>query len=441
MRSHTTAIPIRRSRRHPFVNNNAGDKSSRVPRRHKDERVIIIAPVGQDPVAIADLLQTRGFETQILQGLDECSRQITESAGALLLTEEALESARGSFFLDVLKAQPSWSELPLIILTSGNESHRTRLLDLAATAAGTVTLLERPITSLTLMRSVQVALRSRRRQYEVRDLVTQLATLNQTLEQRVVQRTAEAVERARQLRLLSAELSLAEERERQRVAQLLHDDLQQMLMGARLYLRALGKAKNAAKQSRIIKEIEEMLKRSFNLTRSLSVELSPPVLHESGLAAALEWLATQTRKHDNVQVNVEADSSANPKAVDVSVFLFRAVRELLLNALKYGAGSPVHIAMTSAGARKLRIVVADRGPGFDPDALDPQQTGAGGLGLFNIRQRMTSIEGELQIESAPGHGTQITLIAPRAKRPEEADAASIGSAFASPVNLGARVRA
>ncbi len=416
MRSHTTAIPIRRSRRRSFVNNNAGDKPSRVPRRHKDERVIIMAPVGRDAVAIADLLQTRGFETQILQGLDEFSRQITESASALLLTEEALESARGSLILDVLKAQPSWSELPLIIFTSGNESHRTRLLDLAAAAAGTVTLLERPVSSLTLMHSVQVALRSRRRQYEVRDLVTELATLNQTLEQRVVQRTAEAVDRTRKLRLLSAELSLAEERERQRIAQVLHDDVQQMLMGARLYLRALGKAKNAAKQSRIIKEIEEMLERSFNLTRSLSVELSPPVLHQSGLAAAIEWLATQTRKHDNVQVNVEVDSSANPKAVDVSVFLFRAVRELLLNALKHGNGSPVHIAMTSAGDRKLRIVVADRGPGFDPDALDPEQTGAGGLGLFNIRQRMTSIQGELQIESAPGHGTRITLIAPRAKR-------------------------
>ena len=415
MRSHTTSIPIRRSRRYPLVNNDARDKSSRVPRKHKDERVIIVAPVGQDAVAIADLLHTRGFETQICQGMDKCSRQIMDSAGALLLTEEALESARGSLLLDVLKAQPSWSELPLIILTSGNESTRIGLLDLAAEAAGTVTLLERPISSLTLMRSVQVALRSRRRQYEVRDLVTQLEILNQTLEQRVVQRTAEAVERARKLRLLSAELSLAEERERKRIAQVLHDDLQQVLMAARLNVRVLEKIKSATERNRILKQIEEMLERSFNLTRSLSAELSPPVLSESGLAAALEWLAAQSRKDYNVQVSVEADSSANPKAGDVSVFLFRAVRELLLNALKHGAGSPVHIAMTSVGVRKLRIVVTDRGPGFDPDTLGPHQTGRGGLGLFNIRQRMTSVAGELQIESAPGHGTRVTLIAPRAR--------------------------
>src|SRR5205823_6272126 len=154
---------------------------------------------------------------------------------AFLLTEEAFESVQGSSFLEILKAQPPWSELPLIILTSGGESRRAGVLELVAAAAGTITLLERPLSTRTLVRSVQVALRSRRRQYQVRDLVSQLASLNQTLEARVAQRTAEAVERARKLRFLSAELSLAEEKERRRIAQVLHDDLQQMLMGARLY--------------------------------------------------------------------------------------------------------------------------------------------------------------------------------------------------------------
>lgn len=410
---------IKRNRQRPFVNTNGSGKSSRAPRKHKDESVIIIAPVGHDAMAIAELLHT--FDTRICQGLNECSQQITDSAGALVLTEEVLESTSSSLLFDVLRSQPSWSELPLIILTSGNESNRIELLDLAAAAAGSVTLLERPVSTLTLMRSVEVALRSRRRQYEVRDLLTQLSTVNQTLEQRVAQRTAEAVERAQELRLLSAELSLAEERERQRIAQVLHDDVQQVLMGARLYLRTLGRTRSAAKQNRIIKEVEEMLERSFNLTRTLSAELSPPVLHESGLAAALKWLGAQTRKHQNVQVTVDADSSANPKAVDISVFLFRAVRELLLNALKHGAGSPVHIAMTSAEVRKVRIVVADRGPGFDPRMLRSRQTGLRGLGLFNIRQRMASIEGELQIKSAPGHSTQLILIAPRERHRKSAD--------------------
>jgi signal transduction histidine kinase len=380
---------------------------------HKDERVIITAPVGQDAEAMAAALRSEGFETQICQRLDECSRQMADSAGAVLMTEEALESEQASRFLDVLRTQAPWSELPLIILTSGGESRRAELLDLAAAAAGTVILLERPISTRTLMRSVQVALRSRRRQYQVRDLVRQLASLNQTLEQRVAQRTAEAVERAQRLRLLSAELSLAEERERRRIAQVLHDDLQQMLMAARLYLRTLGKTENAAKRTGIIQRIQNMLERSFNLTRSLSVELSPPVLHDHGLAAALEWLAAQTRKHHGANVSVEADSSANPKAIDVRVFLFQAVRELLLNAVKHAAGSPVHIVMKSVGSDKLHVIVSDRGPGFDPATLDRQGIELGGLGLFSIRERMASFEGKLRIDSAPRRGTRITLIAPR----------------------------
>src|SRR5438034_6124496 len=157
---------------------------------HKGERVIIIAPVGQDAAVMATLLEAKGFETQICNGSDQYSRQITDSAGALVLTEEALELAQGSVLLDALKAQPPWSELPLIILTSGGESRRAGLLNLAAAAAGTVTLLERPISTLTLMRSVQVALRSRRRQYQAGDLVSKLGNLNPTLEQRVAKSTA-----------------------------------------------------------------------------------------------------------------------------------------------------------------------------------------------------------------------------------------------------------
>jgi len=137
----------------------------------KDQRVIIIAPIKQDAAAMEALLSAEGCKTQTGEFVDELSRQMTEGAGALVLTEEALESPRVSNFLNILHGQPSWSELPLIILTSGGESRRTALLDLVAGAAGTVTLLERPVSGRTLVRSVQVGLRSRRRQYQVRDLL------------------------------------------------------------------------------------------------------------------------------------------------------------------------------------------------------------------------------------------------------------------------------
>ena len=131
------------------MNDATHDERARMSRmRDKDERVIIIAPVGQDAEAMAALLYAEGFETQICAWVQmNVPDKSRTSAGALLLTEEALESPQGSLLLDVLKAQPPWSELPLIILTSGGESRRAGLLDLAAAAAGTVTLLERPIST------------------------------------------------------------------------------------------------------------------------------------------------------------------------------------------------------------------------------------------------------------------------------------------------------
>ena len=398
----------------PLMNDATHDERAFVPRMlNKDERVLIIAPVGQDAEAMAALLDAQGLETQICNGSDEYSRQITDRAGALLLTEEALEPVQGSLLLDALKAQPPWSELPLIILTSGGESRRAGLLNLAAAAAGTVTLLERPISTLTLIRSVQVALRSRRRQYQVRDLVTQLANLNDTLEQRVAKRTAEAVEQAQKLRLLSAQLSLAQEAERRRIGEMLHEDLQQLLVAARMQLAALGRTQDAAQREPIAREIADVLERSFKLTRSLSVELAPPVLYEHGLAAALEWLAAETRKNYNIEVTVEADCSANPKAADMRIFLFRAVRELLLNSAKHAGGSAVRMTMQHRRPDKVRIIVADDGPGFDPNSLDDKRTGSQTVGLLNIRERVSSFGGEFHINSGPKRGTRITLSLPR----------------------------
>ena len=385
------------------------EEQTRMLRMQKNERVLVIAPVGQDAVAMAASLNAQGFETQICEGLHGYSREMIDSAGALLLTEEALESTQGSLLLGVLKAQPPWSELPLIILTSGGESRRAGLLNLAAAAAGTVTLLERPISTLTLTRSVQVALRSRRRQYQVRDLVNQLANLNLTLGQRVAKRTAEAVERAKKLRLLSSELSLAEEAERRRIAEMLHEDLQQLLVAARMQLAVLCRTQDSAQRESISRTIADVLERSFQLTRSLSMQLAPPVLHERGLAAALEWLVAETRKSYHVDVTVEADPSANPRAADVRIFLFRAVRELLLNSVKHGGGSAVHITMQHLRPDKVRIVVADGGPGFDPSSLEDKRTGSQTFGLVNIRERVSSFGGKFHIDSGPKRGTRITL--------------------------------
>lgn len=143
--------------------------------------VSIVAPLGGDALGMAGLLEGEGIETRVCEDLNRCL-EVMEGASVLLLTEEALESAAAAALFERLEHQPAWSELPVIILTRGGESRVTALLDMAAAAAGSVTLLERPMSAATLVRSVQVALRSRQRQYQIRDLLAEKERLLREVE-------------------------------------------------------------------------------------------------------------------------------------------------------------------------------------------------------------------------------------------------------------------
>jgi PAS domain S-box-containing protein len=154
-----------------------------MPPTKPEERVLVMAPFGQDAEAMAVMLTGRGIPVTICARPVDAAHAIKEGAGALLLTEESLFLPEAAQLLGVLKGQPTWSEFPLIILTGGGESRIMKLLELADSAAGNVTLLERPMSAGTLWRSVQVALRSRRRQLQVRDLIADQQRRQKELEE------------------------------------------------------------------------------------------------------------------------------------------------------------------------------------------------------------------------------------------------------------------
>ena len=386
----------------------------RASRMHnKDERVIIIAPVGQDAEAMAGLLDAQGFETQICDGSDEYSRQITDRAGAFLLTEEALESPQGSLLLDALKAQPPWSELPLIILTSGGESRRAGLLNLAAAAAGSVTLLERPISALTLTRSVQVALRSRRRQYQVRDLVTQLATLNQTLEHRVRERTRELRTANKELKSeierrkgLEGEILEISDREQQRLGQELHDGLCQHLTGVAFMARsvALRLKNHRVIEVSDIEKIAELVNEAVASTRNLSRILHRVDIDAAGFLTALQDLVdreiwkTPCRLEMKSPVQIDDDATASN--------LYRIAREAVINANKHAQAREIVVRL--AGSQKARVLsVTDNGVG-----LPNTPNSARGLGFHIMKYRASDIGGRLEIESLKEGGTRVTCYLP-----------------------------
>ena len=282
---------------------------------------------GGDAQGMAELLVGHGFEAQICGSLAECAAHIQSGAGALMLTEEALELGSLSHLFEALAAQPPWSELPLIILTAGGESRLARLLELAADAAGSVTLLERPVGTTTLIRSLEVALNSRRRQYQVRDFLEeqrrterelrqaheQLADRAKQLETLVESRTEKLAESNEKLRremtereALRRKLLHAQEEERRRIARELHDQMGQNLTALNVGLKSLLDRQSRSGLGSRVQRLQELATQTARDLNRVAVELRPAALDDLGLVKAIRALTETWSTRYGIDVDFEA---------------------------------------------------------------------------------------------------------------------------------------
>jgi two-component system CheB/CheR fusion protein len=234
----------------------------------------------------------------------------------------------------------------------------------------------------------------------------QLQELNKTLERQVAERTALADARAGQLQALAVELIEAEERERRRIAQLLHDDLQQLLACAKMQLETY--CETPADQ--LLTQIKSLLVESISKSRSLSHELSPPVLQSAGIVTVLQWVIQRMREKFDLQAELRGDDVDLHDHAPLKAFVLRAVQELLFNVVKHAGVSKATIDL-SRSESQLIVCVGDHGKGFDPTVLNSWTTSSG-LGLLSLRERASYMGGDFSIESAPGKGSRFTLKLP-----------------------------
>ncbi len=232
---------------------------------------------------------------------------------------------------------------------------------------------------------------------------------NATLETKVAQRTVELQQRARQLQRLTLELSETEDRERQRVAEILHDDLQQVLAAAKFHVSLM---RNRVKQDSFLEtaagQVDRMLKDAIEKSRSLSHELSPAILHHGDLAETLRWLANQVQAQHGLVVHVHAQDQVHLPSDALKGLLYKAAQELLFNVVKHARVKEARIRLRQCG-RSVCLSVSDRGGGFDPEKLRD----VAGFGLLNIRERVESLGGRMKIKSAPGRGSRFLIAVPR----------------------------
>ncbi|MBS1160155.1 MAG: sensor signal transduction histidine kinase [Proteobacteria bacterium] len=226
------------------------------------------------------------------------------------------------------------------------------------------------------------------------------------LEQRVVERTE-------QLRHLAIQTTLAEERERQAIARDLHDGLGQLLHVAKIKFDLLLQQLPAA-DSASGTELDALLADASRMVRSLTTQLSPPVLSKLGLTHALHWLGEEMDRHYGLRVDIDSPPSLPPLAPEQASILFRSARELLINVAKHSGSEQARLVLTVLG-EQLVLSVDDAGRGIDnvAEALTKTQ----GFGLASIRERLTYLGGASEITSATGAGLRVTLRMPLTAAP------------------------
>jgi len=230
------------------------------------------------------------------------------------------------------------------------------------------------------------------------------------LERIVAARTAELRETNASLRRLASELSLAEARERRKIAEDIHDHIGQALAFTKMSVEQFrGNAIFCGFEDKI-DEIAALLAQTIQYARNLTFEISPPALYELGLEAAIDGLAERFRKKHGLAVRVETHAEIGPLGSDVVVLLYKSVQELLTNVTKHARAKNAAVRI-KRGGDFIRIEVEDDGCGFDAGALG--SCGAGDhFGLFNIRERIQYLGGSMEIRSAPGRGTTVALLTP-----------------------------
>jgi len=215
-----------------------------------------------------------------------------------------------------------------------------------------------------------------------------------------------------QLKSLASQLTLAEEREKRRIATWLHDRLSQSLVSSKLRLETAGDSADSAEVTKVLKDTCEMLGEVIEEVRALTFELSSPILHELGFETAVkDWLSEQIQQKHSIETEFEDDGKSKPMDDDVRAVLFRDVRELLMNVVKHSQAGKVKVSIRKTD-KHITVSVEDDGRGFDSKQINGTATGKAGFGLFSIQERLKELGGHLDIKSGRGKGTFVTLSAP-----------------------------
>jgi signal transduction histidine kinase len=375
---------------------------------HADYRVLVLAPFGKDALLVREVLERSGIPVGVVGNVGAIARCVGGGAGAAIVAEESLSEDAIEILGRSVASQPAWSDFPIIVLTGGGATTPyTEMMVRSRTPMGNISLIERPLRPATLISSVRTAVRSRLRQYEIRDHLQEREQVEDELRRAHDQLESLVEKRTLALRKLSARLMRVQDEERRRIARELHDGLGQWLAAAQINIDMVL-LRNAGKPSPMLEETRNLIDHAVSSIRTMSYLLHPPLLDEAGFEAAAHWFIEGFSKRTamNIKTNFlhpddfPAKSARMPEVVELA--LFRTLQEGLTNAHRHSASASVEVKFERLPDRAM-LEIRDFGKGLPEAVMDRfQRTGTGsGVGLAGIRERVKELGGDFTISSAP----------------------------------------
>jgi len=326
------------------------------------------------------------------EGIEIAQEQIPQT----ILLDIFMPDMDGYETCRILKSSQKTSSIPVLMISADGQNAETRLDSLKS---GADAIMSKPFKQEEFIALVNVMLRIKR----VEDT---LIKQNLELQNSLIKEQSYQVK----LKKLNSELSITEERERRKIAEFLHDGISQILSLANIKLSTIPTSDQNLKTIKKITESIELINTAISQTRSLTYDLSPPILFELGLIPAIIWKLEQIENKHGISTILKGKVDKIELNSDIRIMIFRIISELLANVVKHANADKIEVNV-KIEQKILYISVVDNGKGFNYRKIT-KSTEQSGFGLFSIRERLDSIQGSLYFESGKLAGTKAVVQIP-----------------------------